>query len=103
MPRIFINSITYLQIGAEVLKKDFRRQKRKGGKLDHRWLGPYTIAQDLGKGFYSLSDGEDIIVKRICGAHLKIYVPPQPSEERSLANPSFEEVRFIFLCYFMTH
>ena len=60
---------------------------------------PYTIARDLGKGFYSLSDGEDIIVKRISGAHLKIYISPQPSEEMSYVNEtldqSFNVVRFI--------
>ncbi len=37
--------------------KDFRRKKRKGGKLhvDDRWLGPYQVSKDLGKGFYSLT------------------------------------------------
>ena len=39
------------QVGALVLKKDFKRKKRKGGKLDDRWLGPYMISKDLGKGF----------------------------------------------------
>ena len=62
--------------GALVLKKDFRRKKRKGGKLDDRWLGPYMISKDLGKGFYSLSDEKEVtvnIVERINGAHLKKY------------------------------
>ena len=27
--------------GDLVLKKDFRRKKRRGGKLDYRWVGPY--------------------------------------------------------------
>ncbi len=31
------------KIGAIVLKKDFSRKKRKGGKLDTKWLGPFTI------------------------------------------------------------
>jgi len=30
-------------VGSLVLKKDFTRKKRKGGKLDYRWTGPYTI------------------------------------------------------------
>ena len=42
------------QVGAKVLKKDFTRKKRKGGKMDPKWLGPYTITQKLGKGFYKL-------------------------------------------------
>ena len=32
-----------------VLKNDFRWPKRKGGKLDPRWLGPYRISGVLGK------------------------------------------------------
>ena len=35
------------QVGATVLVKDFLRHKRKEGKIDYHWLGPYVI---LGKG-----------------------------------------------------
>ena len=38
------------RVGVKVLKKDFTRKKRKGGKMDLKWLGPYTITQELGKG-----------------------------------------------------
>jgi hypothetical protein len=62
-----------------VLKKDFNRKKRKGGKLDDRWLGPYTISKDWGKGFYSLSDGITVVVNRVNGAHLKMYHEPSVS------------------------
>ena len=31
------------RVGSTVLKKDFTRKKRKGGKLDYRWQGPYII------------------------------------------------------------
>ena len=41
-------------IGAVVLKKDFLRKKRKGGKLDAKWVGPYKFAKSLGKGLYRL-------------------------------------------------
>ncbi len=51
-----------------------RRKKRKGGKLDDRWLGPYQVSKDLGKGFYSLTNEEKVtVVERVNGAHLKIY------------------------------
>lgn len=30
-----------------VLKKGFTRKKRRGGKLNYRWQGPYTIAASL--------------------------------------------------------
>ena len=41
-------------IGAVVLKKDFTRKKRKGGKLDAKWTGPYKVAKSLGRGLYRL-------------------------------------------------
>ena len=51
-------------IGSLVLKKDFRRKRRKGGKMDYRWQGPYTITTVLGKGLYSLKerDGNQVIL-----------------------------------------
>lgn len=58
-----------------VLKKDFIRRKRKGGKLDDRWLGPYAISKDLGKGFFALSDrqNQNVTIARVNGSHLKEY------------------------------
>jgi hypothetical protein len=72
-------------VGAKVLKKDFLRKKRKGGKMDPQWLGPYEIAADLGKGFYALSDvtNGDIAIKRVNGAHLKAYNSNTPSSHAS--------------------
>eukprot|EP00731_Ephydatia_muelleri_P013136 Em0007g446a len=62
-------------VGVQVLKKDFLRKKRKGGKLDSRWLGPYIITQKLSKGFYSLQSvaNPSDCVKRVNGAHLKAF------------------------------
>ena len=42
------------EVGLTVLKKDFRRKKRAGGKLDPSWLGPYTIVKAVARGLYSL-------------------------------------------------
>ena len=42
------------KIGQLVLKKDFTRKKRKGGKLEIRFLGPYTISKVLPHGTYKL-------------------------------------------------
>ena len=33
-------------VGAKVLKKDFLRKKRKGGKMDTRFVGPYIITKN---------------------------------------------------------
>ena len=46
-------------VGALVLKKDFTRKKRKGGKLDSKWLGPFRITKVLGKGLYSLESFDE--------------------------------------------
>lgn len=43
-------------VGSTVLKKDFKRKKRRGGKLDYRWQGPYTITASLGKGLFRLKE-----------------------------------------------
>ena len=94
------------QVGALVLKKDFRRKKRKGGKLDDRWLGPYTVAKDLGKGFYSLGDGKNLAdIKRINGAHLKIYevsheteYDSKDSEEENQGSYNEDWVRILNTC-----
>ena len=64
-----------------VLKKDFLRKKQNGGKLDIKWVGPYTILKVLGKGFYLLQLVENplLTVKRVCGTHLKSYNSSVPS------------------------
>ena len=63
------------KLGSVVLKKDFSRKKRKGGKLDEKWLGPFTIVGMLGRGLYRLQavDTTDII-PRVNGVHLKPYL-----------------------------
>ena len=60
--------------GQLVLKKDFRRRKRKGGKLDFRYVGPFEIKRKLGNGVFELANcngGDERI--RVTGAHLKPY------------------------------
>ena len=60
--------------GALVLKKDFTRKRRRGGALDFRWLGPYTITNSLGKGLYRLVHQQTgTVVNRVNGFHLKPY------------------------------
>ena len=40
----------YYKSGALVLVKDFTRKKRKGGKLDPKWVGPYFIKKSALEG-----------------------------------------------------
>lgn len=82
-------------INTKVLKKDFTRKKRKGGGMDHRWVGPYVITKDVGKGFYSLKHLDSTkVIKRIHGAHLKLYFTPPNSPDDftngSTANTTLE-------------
>lgn len=56
-------STVHFTIGDTVLKKDFRRKKRKGGKLDYRWMGPYVITNSLGRGLFCL---KEIKGKKVC-------------------------------------
>ena len=67
------------QKGQLVLKKDFTRKKRKGGKLDTRFLGPYIIQRELRRGTYELvtEDGKSTV--RATGTHLKPYTRTSPS------------------------
>ena len=71
-------------IGSLVLKKDFRRRRRKGGKMDYRWQGPFVITTILGKCLYSLRErDENQVVQRVNGFHLKRYFPSPPAADVS--------------------
>ena len=63
------------RIGGLVLKKDFKRKKRRGGKLDPKWVGPYTIVGNLGRGLYHLQEVSNPtkFLSRVNGIHLKQY------------------------------
>ena len=56
---------TCFTVGDTVLKKDFRQKKRKGGKLDYRWEGPFLITATLGKGLFKLKElaGDTVCVE----------------------------------------
>ena len=58
-------------VGSVVLKKDFRRTKRKGGRMDYPWQGPYRIIASLGKGLFKLKElnGDKVC----CNMHL-VYI-----------------------------
>ena len=58
--------------------KDMKNEGRKGGKLDQLFPGgPYTIAEDLGKGRYRLKDGKGDLMKTAINCHrLKLWLDP---------------------------
>ena len=65
-------------IGGMVLRKDFIRKRRAGGKMEARYLGPYLIIKCHGRGFYGLQNVADprVDIPRISGAYLKPYKEP---------------------------
>ena len=77
--------------GQQVLRKNVKRTKTKGGKLMYHFSGPYTKTNALPGGVYQLSDAEGN-VSRATGGHLKLYqtnesddnlsaqLPPSPTE-----------------------
>lgn len=77
-------------IGAKVLLKDFTRKKRKGGKLDKKWIGPFEVQKSLSKGLFVISaiDNPSVSVRRVTGAHLKPYLTPPASPPKDSASLS---------------
>ena len=74
----------HYKVGQLVLKKDFTRKKRKGGKLEARFLGPYTIHSVLPHGTYRLADPaiteNQGVTIQATGSHLKPYNKPGPTD-----------------------
>ena len=63
-----------IELGTEVLLENTRQKQRKGGKLDPKWLGPYTINRDLGKGLYELRNSDGKVLKTKANVNrLKCY------------------------------
>ena len=78
------------RVGELVLLKDHTRKKRKGGKLDARWLGPFKICKCLPRGVYLLSSNAGQI-RRATGVQLKVYRKPNPqraSNQLQSPNPN---------------
>ena len=57
------------------MRKDFRRKKRAGGKLDTPYIGPYLITKGHSKGMYRLQlvGDKTSTIERISSAYLKPY------------------------------
>ena len=55
------------------MRKDFRRKKRAGGKLDTPYIGPYLITKCHSKGMYRLQLDGDMTstIERISSAYFK--------------------------------
>lgn len=75
------NSRTFVRVGDKVLVKFMRNEGRKGGKLEPQFPGgPYTVAEELGKGRYRLKDVDGRLLKTAVNCHrLKTWRDPDPA------------------------
>ena len=51
------------KVGSVVLKKDFTRKRRRGGKMDYRWEGPFRVTKSCGRGLFQLTEIQGV---RVC-------------------------------------
>ena len=56
-----------------MLKKNARRDDRKGGKQEFRWLGPYTVTSNTKNGLCKLKKRTQYLKSAISGSKLKPY------------------------------
>ena len=56
------------------------RENKKGDKLNARWLGPYAIEEDLGKGVYRVLNASTghVLKKGVNQSRLSLHRGPPP-------------------------
>ena len=63
-----------LKPGTKVLVENTYQKQRKGGKLEDKYKGPYTIHKSFGKGVYELVNADGKILKSKHNiTRLKVY------------------------------
>jgi len=64
------------KVGTLVLRKDIKRKKRAGGKMDFKWQGPYKVVKSVGKGIFLILNTSDL---KSPWYTFKIVLPTQES------------------------
>jgi len=63
-----------LHPGTKVLVENTKKLQRKGGKLEARFLGPYTVYSSTGKGLCVLATNQGVLLQRKYNMkRLKVY------------------------------
>ena len=64
-------------MGTKVLLKNMKNSHRMGGKMDPKWLGPYTVLEKVEKGRYKLRSSRGETLKKLYNSSLlKEYFQP---------------------------
>lgn len=74
-----------LQPGQKVLLKNAKRINRKGDKMAHRWIGPYTISTCVGKGVFKLVERRGVV-------NIKSIKPYQQNLQKTMEKPNGKHV-----------
>lgn len=92
------NAHTKLKIGDKVLVESKKNDSRKDGKLEINFKGgPYTITEDMGKGWFCLKDAQGKILETAINCHwLNIWHDPQAAK----LNQLLVSISFL-VCLFM--
>jgi hypothetical protein len=77
------------KVGDRVMKCNRRRETRMGDKLAHRYHGPYTITELVGKGCYRVSDGEKVLKQAVNAVNLKEYHEPHSPSLTPRKSPGY--------------
>ena len=77
---IFNILLQKLKLGSHVLLRNSARDGRKGNKFQVRYLGPYEIAEDLGKGVFRHRNPTTglLLKKSVNACRLKPYHKKKP-------------------------
>ena len=57
-----------------MLKKNLKRDDRKGGKEQDRWLGPYEVREITPRGLYRLSKNGRDLKQNVNRTNIKVYL-----------------------------
>ena len=82
---------SHFGIGDKVLKKDFMCKNPAEGALDPKWLGPYEVMKDNGKGLFLVKRCDDGKVDRAHGDNLKVFMVPKQIEYSHKATVEHQE------------
>ena len=69
-----ILSFQVFEKGIKVLKKNNRRDDRKGGKAEDSWLGPYIVEEVKQNGTYKISRDGRVLKTLVNASQLKLYI-----------------------------